>query len=148
MKALNPLFFFALAAVVVFGLTAPALAGSIGVADDTWVRSDSPDSNRDSNDYMNVRTDIDSDDNDLVLLRFPTADLPAGASDVVLTLYWHRNDGSTGKTLSLYGLNESDPDETTWTESTVTYNNAPGIIQDNLDPTAETTAGNTTKREN
>ncbi|MEQ8848682.1 DNRLRE domain-containing protein [Botrimarina sp.] len=118
-----------------------ALAETIGVADDTWVREDNADSNRNGNDEMNARTDLDGDDNDVILLRFPTAGLPAGVSDVSLNLFWQRNDSSTANELKLYGLNESDPDETLWDEETVTYNNAPGLIPDGVDPTAELGGG-------
>ena len=129
-------------ALMAFALAAQAaVALSIGASDDTWVREDNPDSNRNGNDQVNARTDIDGDDNDAVLLRFPTASLTADALSATLTLYWYRSDGSTGKTLSLWGLNESDPGETTWSESTVTYNNAPGMIPDGLDPTAEVGLG-------
>lgn len=120
----------------------PAIAGSIDVTHDTWVREDNADSNRNGNDQMNARTDLDGDDNDVILLRFPTTDLPSGASGVLLNLYWQRSDSSSSNTLKLYGLNESDPDETTWDETTVTYNNAPGLIPDGVDPATELGNGN------
>lgn len=126
------------AAVLIGGST--VVADQIGVADDTWVREDNADSNRNGNDEMNARTDIDADDNDVILLRFPTTQL-LNANGAALTLYWQRDDGSTSNSLKLYGLNESDPDETTWDETTVTYNNAPGLIPDGMDPTAESGAG-------
>ncbi|TWT78209.1 hypothetical protein Pla123a_09990 [Posidoniimonas polymericola] len=118
----------------------PTLAAVINVADDTWVREDDADSNRNGNDQMNARTDIDADDNDVILLRFPTAGLPSGISGVSLDLFWQRSDSGASNTLKLYGLNETDPDETSWDETTVTYNNAPGLIPDGMDPTAETAA--------
>lgn len=121
----------------------PVAAGTIDVTHDTWVREDNADSNRNGNDQMNARTDLDGDDNDLILLRFPTADLPSGVSGVELSLFWQRTDGSTANELKLYGLNETDPDETLWDETTVTYNNAPGLIPDGMDPTAELGNGNT-----
>ena len=117
-------------------------AATIAASDDTWVREDNADSNRDGNDQMNARTDIDGDDNDVILLRFPTSALPGSVSGASVNLYWQRNDSGTGNTLSLYGLNESDPDETLWDETTVTYNNAPGLTPDGVDPTAETGLGN------
>ncbi|MAT69826.1 MAG: hypothetical protein CMJ58_09910 [Planctomycetaceae bacterium] len=120
-----------------------ALAVSIDVTHDTWVREDNADSNRNGNDQMNARTDIDGDDNDVILLRFPTSALTADALTASLTLYWQRDDSGTGNSLSLWGLNESDPDETAWDETTVTYNNAPGLIPDGLDPTAESGMGHT-----
>ena len=120
-----------------------AQAASIGVTHDTWVREDGADSNRNGNDQMNARTDIDADDNDVILLRFPTSSLTGPASSASLTLYWQRDDNGTGNSLSLWGLNESDPDETTWDEATVTYNNAPGMLPDGMDPTAETGASHT-----
>ncbi|TWT97652.1 hypothetical protein Pla108_18040 [Botrimarina colliarenosi] len=116
------------------------MAATINVADDTWVREDGADSNRNGNDQMNARTDIDADDNDIILLRFPTTGLPSGVSNVSLNLFWQRSDGGTGNGLKLYGLNETDPDETLWDETTVTYNNAPGLLPDGIDPTAETAA--------
>lgn len=122
---------------MLLGLNAPVLAGTIGVADDTWVREDNPDSNRNGNDQMNARTDLDADDNDVILLRFPTAGLPSGVSGVSLDLFWQRNDGSTANELKVYGLNETDPDETLWDETTVTYNNAPGLIPDDMIPALE-----------
>lgn len=120
-----------------------AEGGTIGVADDTWVREDNADSNRNGNDQMNARTDLDGDDNDVTLLRFPTAGLPSGASNVVLSLFWQRSDSGSSNELQLYGLNESDPDEITWDETTVTYNTAPGMIPDDLDPVTEVGLGHT-----
>lgn len=114
----------------------------IGASHDTWVREDTPDSNRNGNDQMNARTDIDADDNDVILLRFPATALTAEALTATLTLYWQRDDSSTANTLSLWGLNETDPDETLWDETIVTYNTAPGMVADGLDPTAETGLGN------
>lgn len=120
-----------------------AQAASIGVTHDTWVREDNADSNRNGNDQVNARTDIDADDNDVILLRFPTTSLTADAASASLTLYWQRNDSGTGNSLSLWGLNESDPDETLWDETTVTYNNAPGMLPDGQDPTVESGLGHT-----
>ena len=132
----------ALAGVVLFLGAELAQATLIAASHDTWVREDSPDSNRNGNDQMNARTDIDADDNDVILLRFPTTSLLAEALNATLTLYWQRDDSGTGNSLSLWGLNETDPDEALWDEATVTYNTAPGMVADGLDPTAETTAGN------
>lgn len=109
--------------------------------DDTWVREDNPDSNRNGNDQINARTDIDGDDNDLCLLRFDLTGYSVAPSGNTLNLTWYRTDSSTGKTLSLYGMNDLADGETTWSESTVTYNNAPMLIPDGQDPTAETAAG-------
>jgi len=133
------------AAVAALVVTAAPLASAItiDVTHDTWVREDNADSNRNGNDQINARTDNDGDDNDAILLRFPTAAFASGASGVDLTLFWQRSDGSSSNTLDLYGINESDPDEATWDEMTVTYNNAPGLIPDGADPTAETGLGNT-----
>lgn len=140
MKARNAVTGLAVAAV--FIVAEAAMATLIGASHDTWVREDTPDSNRNANDQMNARTDIDADDNDVILLRFPTTELTAEALSATLTLYWQRDDSGTGNTLSLWGLNESDPHETTWDETTVTYNNAPGMLPDGLDPTAESGLGN------
>lgn len=129
-------------AAVIAGPAADAYAASIGASDDTWVREDNPDSNRNGNDQVNARTDLDGDDNDVILLKFPTTGLPGGVSGLSLDLFWQRSDGGTGNTLSLYGVNESDPDEASWTEGDVTYNNAPGLIPDGVDPTAELAAMN------
>lgn len=117
------------------------MAVTVGASDDTWVREDNPDSNRNGNDQVNARTDIDGDDNDVILLKFPTSSLSAGVVSLSLNLYWQRDDSGTGNSLTLWGLNETDPDETSWSESTVTYNNAPGMIPDGLDPTAEVGLG-------
>jgi hypothetical protein len=112
---------------------------SIGASDDTWVREDNPTSNRNGNDQMNARTDIDvgADDNDVILLRFPTASLTGTESLITLNLHWQRTDGSDSNELQLWGLNESDPDETSWSETTVTYNTAPGMLPDGLTPDLE-----------
>lgn len=118
-------------------LLQPCFAASIGVTHDTWVREDNADSNRNGNSEMNARTDLDGDDNDVILLRFPTTALPSGVSGVSLNLFWQRDDSSSSNSLSLYGLNESDADETSWDETTVTYNNAPGLLPDGVDPTTE-----------
>ena len=122
--------------VVIMAILAISSISSAVLLDDTWVREDSADSNRNSEGFMNARTDTDADDNDVCLLRF---DLSGGvmASGNSLNLFWYRNDGSTGKTLSLYGLNETHPDETGWSETTVTYNNTPGLLPDGLNPTEE-----------
>ncbi len=129
--------------VLAIAVTPSGNAASIGVTHDTWVREDNADSNRNGNDQMNARTDIDADDNDVILLRFPTTGIPSGISGLELSLFWQRSDSSTGNELALYGLNETDPDETTWDETTVTYNNAPGLIPDGIDPAAENGLGNT-----
>ena len=118
-----------------------ALAVTITASDDTWVREDSADSNRNGNDQVNARTDIDADDNDVILLRFPTTTLSTPVSGATLNLTWYRDDSSSDKTLALYGLKESDPNETTWSETTVTYNTAPGMIADGDNPTVESGMG-------
>lgn len=115
-------------------------AVDIGVSHDTWVREDSPDSNRNADGFINARTDIDADDNDVIFLRFPTAALSGDALSATLTLYWQRDDGSTANTLSLWGLNDGTAGETLWDETTITYNTAVGLIPDGMDPTAETAA--------
>lgn len=112
-------------------------------AGDTWVREDDPTSNRNGNDQINARTDIDADDNDVILLKFDLTEQPVASSGNTLNLVWQRDDSSTSNQLSLYGLLETDPDETTWSESTVVYNDAPGLIPDGQDPTAETGASHT-----
>jgi hypothetical protein len=128
---------------LVLCLAISSISSAVIVAsDDTWVREDNSDSNRNGDGFMNVRTDTDADDNDAVLLRFDLSGGGIAASGNSLNLTWYRSDSSTGKTLSLYGLLESDPDETTWSESTVTYDDAPGLIPDGLDPTAEGGLGN------
>ena len=106
-------------------------------SDDTWVREDNSDSNRNGDDFMNVRTDTDGDDNDVILLKFDLTGQTVAASGNSLNLTWYRDDSSTGKTLSLYGLNETHAGEATWSEDDVTYDNAPGLIPDGMDPTAE-----------
>lgn len=111
------------------------------LTDDTWVREDNSDSNRNDNDEINARTDIDGDDNDVIMLKFDLSG-DGAASGSVLDLVWQRNDSSTGKTLSLYGLNETHADEATWAEDVITYDTCPGLIPDGLDPTAETGLGN------
>ena len=137
-KKLWVLSMLACMAIALVGAT--ALATTITASDDTWVREDSADSNRNGNDQVNARTDTDGANNDAVLLRFDASSV-APVSGASLNLVWYRSDSSTGKTLSLYGLNESDPDEATWSESTVTYNNAPGLIPDGDDPSVETGLG-------
>jgi hypothetical protein len=117
------------------------MAIEIGASDDTWVREDNPTSNRNGNSEVNARTDIDGDDNDVILLRFPTDSLSGEALSASLTLYWQRDDSGTGNSLTLWGLNESDSDETLWAEAEVTYDTAPGMIPDGLDPTEETALG-------
>lgn len=124
-------------------LLQPSLAATVDATHDTWVREDSADSNRNGNDQMNARTDLDADDNDVILLRFPTTDIPDGVSGLSLNLYWQRSDSSSSNELKLYGLNETDTDETAWTESTVTYNNAPGLLPDGVDPATESGNGAT-----
>ena len=125
-----------LAIAMVFGGNL-AFAGVIGVSDDTWVREDSPTSNRNGDDFMNARTDSDADDNDVILLGFDLSAKNGPAAMTTLNLTWYRSDGSTGKTLSLYGLNDLSPNETTWSESSVVYNDAPGLVPDGQDPVTE-----------
>ncbi len=120
-----------------------AVGQTVIASDDTWVREDNPDSNRDGNDQMNARTDLDADDNDVILLRFDTTAFTTPVSGASVNLYWQRSDSSSSNTLNLYGLAETDPDETTWDETTVTYNNAPGLIADGVIPSDEVTNGNT-----
>ncbi len=111
--------------------------------DDTWVREDNPTSNRNGNLQMNARTDSDGDDNDVILLRFDTSSLAEAVSGATLQLTWFRSDSTSSRSLFLYGLNETHPDETTWDEAVVVYNDAPGLIPDGMDPTAEVANGNT-----
>jgi hypothetical protein len=120
--------------------TAAAQAVMIVASDDTWVREDQPDDNRNGNDQVNARTDTDADDNDVILLKFSTASLTTPVTGASVNLYWQRNDSGTSNSLKLYGLNETDPDEATWDETTVTYNNAPGLIADGMNPTVESGA--------
>jgi hypothetical protein len=127
---------------LVLCLAISSISSAVIVAsDDTWVREDSPDSNRNGNDQINARTDIDGDDNDVCLFRFDLTGGGIAASGNSLNLTWYRDDSSTGKTLSLYGMNDLADGETTWSESTITYNNAPMLIPDGQDPTAETGLG-------
>lgn len=121
-------------------ITNSALAVIVN-SDDTWVREDNPTSNRNGNDQVNARTDEDGDDNDVIYLRFNLTGQTVLSSGNSLNLVWQRNDSSTGKTLSLYGLKETDPNETVWAEDTITYNNAPGLIPDGLDPQTEVGLG-------
>ncbi len=127
-------------------LLAPA-AFSVGLdlplLDDTWVREDNADSNRNGDDQINARTDFDGDRNDVILLRFDISSLSEPAISSTLSLYWQRDDGSTGKTLTLWGLNDLAPNETSWLESDVTYNTAPGMIADGMIPSDEVIAGHT-----
>ncbi len=116
-------------------------ADNLGVAGDTWVREDQPNDNRDSDDVMNARTDADGDDNDVVFLRFDTGAIVAPSSGAALNLTWYRSDSSTGKTLSLWGINDSTAGDVAWDETLITYNDAPGLIPDGLDPTMEIALG-------
>ncbi len=116
-------------------------AGTLGVAADTWVREDSADGNRNGDAFMNARTDEDGDDNDVVFLRFDTNSLAAPVSGGALDLTWYRSDSSTGKTLSLYGINDATAGDVVWDESLVTYNNAPGLLPDGLDVMTEVGLG-------
>jgi hypothetical protein len=124
-------------------LTTTSFAGVIGVEADTWVREDSPTSNRNNDAFMNARTDSDGTTNDVMLLRFNLASKtgPTTASNLILT--WQRSDGSTGKTLSLWGVNDGTADDTSWGETTVNYNNAPGMNADGVSTATEVTNGNT-----
>lgn len=130
-------------AIAVLGMIVNTSMGVIiGASDDTWVREDS-DTNRNGDDQVNARTDSDGDRNDVILLRFPTTSLTASAVDATLSLYWYRSDTSTGKNLTLWGLNETATDETTWSESVVTYSTAPGMIYDTDIPSVEVGLGHT-----
>ncbi len=111
------------------------------LTDDTWVREDSADSNRNDNDQINARTDIDADDNDVIMLKFDVSG-DAAALGSALNLVWYRDDSSSDKTLSLYGLNETHAEEATWAEDVITYNTCPGLIPDGDNPTVETGLGN------
>lgn len=124
-------------------MTNSALAALLVNTDDTWIREDNPTSNRNHEDFANARTDEDADDNDAVLLRFDLTGWSVPGSGSSLNLTWYRNDSSTGKYLSLYGLNETHPNETTWSETTVTYNTAPGLLPDGQDPQTEVGLGHT-----
>ena len=119
-----------------------AIAQEIPASDDTWVREDNPTSNRNGNLQMNARTDSDGDDNDAILLRFDTNSVTGSVSGAELQLTWFRSSGTSSRSLILYGLNETHPDETTWDEAVVVYNDAPGLLPDGMDPTAEVGLGN------
>ena len=114
-----------------------AAADQLAVSADTWVREDSSASNRDGDGFMNARTDSDADDNDVVLLQFDVSSIAGPSAGVSLNLTWYRSDGSTGKNLSLYGINDLAADDSFWDETTVTYDSAPGLIPDGLDPPTE-----------
>ena len=109
-----------------------AFGALMTLTDDTWVREDSADTNRNGDDQTNARTDADGDRNDVVFLRFDTSSWTDTATAATLTMFWYRDDTSSDKTLALYGLNETDAQEATWSESVVTYNTAPGMISDGV----------------
>lgn len=138
---------------IVLGVTAMIVSSASAVdkiiaQDDTWVREDNATSNRDGNDQMNARSDIDADDNDVILLRFSTASLTSAVTEATLRMYWQRTSGdSATKIMRVYGLNNGAPRETTWLEETVIYGvaadagddaiSAPGLIPDDLQPATE-----------
>jgi hypothetical protein len=126
--------FVLLVLLVTLLMTNSARAVGLVNTDDTWVREDSATSNRNGDGLVNARTDADADDNDAIILRFDLTGWTLAGSGNSLNLVWQRNDSSTGKTLSLYGLNETHPDETTWSETTVTYNTCPGLLPDGVFP--------------
>lgn len=123
--------------VLVSCLVLSSITSAALLTDDTWVREDSPDSNRNGNDQVNARTDVDNDDNDVIMLKFDVSG-DGAALNSSLNLVWYRDDSSDDKTLSLYGLNETHSAEASWAEDVITYNTCPGLIPDGQDPTAET----------
>lgn len=127
--------------LAVLGLTEAVVGQTLDVVADTWVREDNPTSNRNGNGFMNARTDQDGDDNDVILLRFDTASL-TGVAASSLNLTWYRTDGAVDKTLSLWGINDGSPDDIAWDETTVTYNDAPGLLPDGLFAFEEFMMGN------
>jgi len=134
----------AVALLALFATTEVVAAPVLLSVDDTWVREDNPTSNRNGNDQMNLRTDIDADDNDAILLRFDLSSLSGpqvGAT--TLRLFWQRTTtDSEGKIMKVYGLNEGAPRETTWLDDNVIYgevgnptaDDAPGLIPDGIFP--------------
>ncbi|MCA9238129.1 MAG: PEP-CTERM sorting domain-containing protein [Planctomycetales bacterium] len=127
---------FSAAAVACLALPQTAGAATLGVAADTWVREDSSGSNRNGDAFMNARTDEDGTTNDLVFLRFDTSSL-TGAAGSALNLTWYRSDGSTGKTLSLWGINDGSADDVAWDEAAITYDTAPAMAPDGMDVMTE-----------
>lgn len=137
MKNISKFLFIVIMIIALSGISSAVIVAS----DDTWVREDSPTSNRNGNDQINARTDIDADDNDAILLKFDVTGIASSGNS--LNLVWYRDDSGSSNTLSLYGLNETHSDELTWSESTVIYNDAPGLIPDGLNPTEESGLGHT-----
>lgn len=130
---------------VALAMTLPAGVASaveLLAVDDTWVREDNPYSNRNDDDQMNLRTDVDAgDDNDLIFLRFDVSPLKSDVASATLRLFWQRTtDDSKGKVVKVYGLNENATGEDTWTEGMITYAAAPGLLPDNVSAADERAA--------
>lgn len=120
--------------VLVLLMAGSASAQLINASDDTWVREDIPNSNRNGDACMNCRTDGDDVDNEVIFLKFDTTGMTTPVTNAKLILTWCRSAPHTTETLSLYGLNDGAPGELTWSETTLTYNNAPGMIPDGIFP--------------
>ena len=86
------------AVVIATGIVGSTASAGLINSDDTWVREDKPDDNRNGNDQVNALTDSDGDDNDVILLRFDLTGQTVMASGNSLNLYWYRNDSGTSNT--------------------------------------------------
>ncbi len=131
-----------LLAAAALGMAAPGFAGTIGVSADTWVREDNVGSNRNGDAFMNTRT-ASAGSNDVVLLRFDLSSMTGPAAGVSLDLTWFRNDSTSTRTLSLWGINDGAAGDTAWDETTVVYSNAPGMISDDVNVATEIANSNT-----
>jgi hypothetical protein len=129
-------------AAALVGATAPSFAATIGVSADTWVREDNAGSIRNGDAFMNART-ASAGSNDVILLRFDLSTMTGPASGVSLDVTWQRNDSTSTRSLSLWGINDGAAGDVAWNETTVNYNNAPGMTPDGLTVATEITNGNT-----
>ena len=105
---------------------------------DTYIseKADSQDSNFGSDDALNVRLSntagTSNDRNEQIVLRFDVSSLSnRSITSATLELVKAR-DAESGQAMHLYGVSNGELGDALadWSESTLTYNNAPWIIQD------------------
>ena len=86
---------------------------------------------------LNARTELDNNRNDIIYLRFDISEISEPIGAATLNLAWFRDKNVDHLALLYYGLNESAPGEAEWTEFDLTYENAPGLIPDDLNTIEE-----------
>jgi hypothetical protein len=135
----------ALAAALMVGTAGAAMIvpTSFGTGADTMLQNDSqdagtgPDVVRGNINSMTFRY-LAGSRVKIPYFRFDLSGIRGDRSDATMSLQLTFNNGNRSRALDVYGLIDSDPDDT-WGEGSTSYSNAPGFIYVDPDPV---TAGN------